>query len=610
MRASVKGGQTVSNDVISLSVKGPGLSRMVLVDLPGVIATVTTGMATDTKDTIFSLCKTYMQNPNAIILCIQDGSIDAERSNVTDLVNSIDPEGSRTIFVLTKIDMAEKNVMNPERIRKILEGRLFAMKALGYFAVVTGRGNKDDSIEDIQHYEQEYFKKSALLKQGVFKLHQTTTKNLGHAVSERFWKTVRDTVEAQSLNLKAQRFNLEAEWKNHYPKHRPMDRKELYERSRVKIMDDIMTACLTTNINWVKTIEENLWKTFSPYLFETIYFPAASAETRPMFNTIVDIKLREWREKNLEQMCLSVGSVAMNNEIKKIVEGNLTDAERDPVYDDIKRGAVEAALGTHRWERQAIDRLRSLVACALDDHSIATNLIWDHAVEFWQNAVGEQMEETQQGFREQLGPGFREKWLKWRSATAHQQIAKETLTELEKLQKSLLQRGSQIMCDLTPDDINAAKKNLELRKIDSNSETIQVLWTLLKRQAFLKDASRRADICRSSFQHYKKDGMENDTNCDDVLLFSRVRRMISQTSRSLAQQIDESEVRRFERELKKTVNEFGQTPQSLQSYFSGKRVELAEKLKQIRQIQEKLDIFIATLSDEERTKRAKFAFSL
>ena len=46
--------------------------------------------------------------------------------------------GERTVFVMTKMDVAELHHMNPSRVRSAMEGRLFRMNALGYFAVITG----------------------------------------------------------------------------------------------------------------------------------------------------------------------------------------------------------------------------------------------------------------------------------------------------------------------------------------------------------------------------------------------------------------------------------------------------------------------------------------
>ena len=46
-----------------------------------------------------------------------DGSLDAERSIVTDVVREVNPDGRRTIFVLTKVDLAEKSGVRAERVR-------------------------------------------------------------------------------------------------------------------------------------------------------------------------------------------------------------------------------------------------------------------------------------------------------------------------------------------------------------------------------------------------------------------------------------------------------------------------------------------------------------
>ena len=62
--------------------------------------------------------------------------MDAERSNVTDLVSTMDPGGKRTIFVLTKVDLAEKNLANPDRIRKILAGKLVRFAETNYYSII------------------------------------------------------------------------------------------------------------------------------------------------------------------------------------------------------------------------------------------------------------------------------------------------------------------------------------------------------------------------------------------------------------------------------------------------------------------------------------------
>jgi optic atrophy protein 1 len=92
---------------------------------------------------------------------------------------------------------------------------------------------------------------------------------------------------------------------------------------------------------------------------------------------------------------------------------------------------------------------------------------------------------------------------------------------------------------------------------------------------------------------------ESGVDYNDVVLFWRLKKMLSITSNALRQQIINIEVRRLEREIKDILDDFGQDSELKKRLLTGKRVELAEELNKVRQIQEKLEEFIQALNNEK-----------
>ncbi|KAK3583404.1 hypothetical protein CHS0354_040370 [Potamilus streckersoni] len=595
MKGSVREGQTISTECISMTVKGPGLQRMVLLDLPGIISTVTTDMAPDTKESIKKMVRSYMENPNAIILCIQDGSLDAERSNVTDLVSQMDPTGKRTIFVLTKVDLAESSLYNPDRIKSILEGRLFPMKALGYFAVVTGKGNTNDSIQSIKEYEEQFFRQSKLFKEGVLMPTQMNTQNLSMAVSELFWKMVKESVEQQADAFKATRFNLETEWKNTFPRLRELDRDELFEKARGEILDEIINLSQVTTKEWEAAFNKKLWEKAATYVFESIYLPAAQSDNVGTFNTTVDIKLSEWASGPLPRKSVEVGWDTLHEQFSKFVEQDKKSKTHDEIFDNLKAAVIEISRSKHNWDSKAEDSLRVIQRNILEDRSVTDKQHWDQAVKFMEETLKEKLENTETVLKEMTGPSKREQWLHWKSRTQEQNNREATKNELEKM----LSVESNHKAVIAADEVTTTRKNLQAQGLDVDNDFIRETWYHVYRRHFIKNALTQAQECKKGFYYYQRGFSDTGLDCHEVVLFWRIQRMLLVTSNALRQQVMNNEARRLERIIKDVLEELSEDKNALQGLLTGRRVLLAEELKRVRQIQDKLEEFIQALNKEK-----------
>ncbi|KAF6777825.1 hypothetical protein AHF37_02744 [Paragonimus kellicotti] len=634
MKALVSGGKTISSDVISLSVKGPGLQRIVLIDLPGIISTVTTGMQSGTRETIQKMARHYMSNPNAIILCVQDGSIDAERSNVTDLVSSIDPMGKRTIFVLTKVDLAESNLYNPNRIKQILEGKLFPMKALGYFAVVTGKGSKDESIQSIKDYEEEFFRNSRLFREGALQFSQMTTANLSKAVSERFWKMVKDSVEQQADTYRALRYNLEAEWKNSFSYLREMDREELFEKARNEVLDDLITLNGITASTWEKNLRSQLWDDLQNYVFENIFEPAQLLDDLGSFQTNIDIWLREWVEKDLPNLAVQTGWRTLYKELDDKLRSVKHTPGHDAIFDHLKDTVHQETRSRHHWDQKAEGRLRVIQSNALDDRTVHDKSQWTASVEFLNQALRSRLRSVNESISELCGPGVIQRWLYWQNRTPEQRLRREVVQETE----TLLASYSRPSPKITPDDLTTIRRNLQARNLTVTDQLIAETWEPLVRRAYLERALYNCQECRKSFYYYQQGFLnapnlstESDqaqltqlgqseaelqdslrgaaypvshftnefSDCREVVLFYRIMRMLEATSNALRQQIMNDEARRLEHHVKQVLSELSDDPLALRKLITGRRVSLAEELKRVRHLQDKLEEFIGALNKGE-----------
>ncbi|KAH7099991.1 P-loop containing nucleoside triphosphate hydrolase protein [Auriculariales sp. MPI-PUGE-AT-0066] len=104
IESAVRAQNGFSHNYISLQISGPDVPDLSFVDLPGIIASVKDGSDRGDIQLVRSLVTEHIQRPSCIILLTVSCETDFENQGAHELAKEFDPEGQRTIGVLTKPD--------------------------------------------------------------------------------------------------------------------------------------------------------------------------------------------------------------------------------------------------------------------------------------------------------------------------------------------------------------------------------------------------------------------------------------------------------------------------------------------------------------------------
>lgn len=140
---------------INLRIYSPHVLTLTLVDLPGLTKVPVGDQPKDIERQIRDMLMKYITKPNAIILSVNASNTDLANSDGLKLAREVDPEGSRTIGVLTKVDLMDQGT----DVVDILAGRVIPLR-FGYIPVIN-RGQRDiekkKTIRDALRDEAEFF---------------------------------------------------------------------------------------------------------------------------------------------------------------------------------------------------------------------------------------------------------------------------------------------------------------------------------------------------------------------------------------------------------------------------------------------------------------------
>uniref|UniRef100_A0A8C1EY09 Uncharacterized protein n=1 Tax=Cyprinus carpio carpio TaxID=630221 RepID=A0A8C1EY09_CYPCA len=129
----------LSDELITLEILSPDVCDLTLIDLPGISPVPVHDQPEDIGDQVKSLILKYIAKSETIILVVVPCNVDVATTEALRMAHDVDPEGYRTLAILTKPDLtdrgAEIDVLN------IVQGKVIP-PSKGYI-IVKCRGQSD-----------------------------------------------------------------------------------------------------------------------------------------------------------------------------------------------------------------------------------------------------------------------------------------------------------------------------------------------------------------------------------------------------------------------------------------------------------------------------------
>lgn len=107
-------GKSFSNDILRVEFCGPSQPQLTLVDLPGLIHSETKSQTAGDVQLVHNLVSRYLENPRSIILAVVSAKNDIGNQIILRNARNVDPQGLRTLGIITKPDLLAKGSKSEE----------------------------------------------------------------------------------------------------------------------------------------------------------------------------------------------------------------------------------------------------------------------------------------------------------------------------------------------------------------------------------------------------------------------------------------------------------------------------------------------------------------